>query len=78
VFQWLLASGFSVDEARNSTLLLMVLFENVNVFNSRSETRSAFRHNLLRNKLLLIGTLVAQLIHIGAMYTPVDKRRPAH
>jgi Ca2+-transporting ATPase len=48
----------------------MVLFENVNVFNSRSETRSAFRHNLLRNKLLLVGTLVAQLIHIGAMYTP--------
>jgi Ca2+-transporting ATPase len=42
VFQWLLQAGFSVDEARNSTLLLMVLFENVNVFNSRSETRSAF------------------------------------
>jgi Ca2+-transporting ATPase len=28
------------------------------------------RHNLLRNKLLLIGMLAAQLIHIGAMYTP--------
>jgi hypothetical protein len=24
----------------------------------------------LRNKLLLVGTLAAQLIHIGAMYTP--------
>ena len=70
LFQWLLSNGMTVDEARNSTLLLMVLFENVNVFNSRSETRSAFRHNLLRNKLLLIGTVVAQLIHIGAMYTP--------
>ncbi|MDJ0628303.1 MAG: HAD-IC family P-type ATPase [Rhodobacter sp.] len=70
LFQWLLQTGMTVDEARNSTLLLMVLFENVNVFNSRSETRSAFRHNLLRNKLLLIGTVVAQLIHIGAMYTP--------
>jgi Ca2+-transporting ATPase len=70
LFQWLLGAGFTVDEARNSTLLLMVLFENVNVFNSRSETRSVFGHNLLRNKLLLIGTAVAQLIHIGAMYTP--------
>jgi magnesium-transporting ATPase (P-type) len=70
LFQWLLSTGMTLDEARNSTLLLMVLFENVNVFNSRSETRSAFRHNLLRNKLLLIGTVVAQLIHIGAMYTP--------
>jgi len=70
VFQWLLASGFSLDEARNGTLLLMVLFENIHVFNSRSETRSVFRHNPLRNPLLLIGTAAAQLIHIAAMYTP--------
>lgn len=70
VFQWLIARGFSVDEARNGTLLLMVLFENVHVFNCRSEVRSVFRHNLLRNPILLIGTAVAQLVHIGAMYTP--------
>lgn len=70
LFQWLLARGFSLDEARNGTLLLMVLFENVHVFNSRSETLSAFRHNLLRNKILLIGTVSAQLVHIAAMYTP--------
>jgi Ca2+-transporting ATPase len=47
-----------------------VLFENVHVFNSRSETRSAFRHSPLRNPLLLFGTAAAQLVHIGAMYTP--------
>ncbi len=70
LFQWLLAHGFSLDEARNGTLMLMVLFENIHVFNSRSESRSAFRHNPLRNPLLLFGTLAAQLIHIGAMYTP--------
>ena len=70
LFQWLLNSGYTVDEARNGTLLLMVLFENVHVFNSRSETRSAFRHSPLRNPLLLFGTATAQLVHIGAMYTP--------
>jgi len=70
VFQWLVARGFSVDEARNGTLLLMVLFENVHVFNCRSEARSVFRHNPLRNPVLLFGTAVAQLVHIGAMYTP--------
>jgi len=70
LFQWLLARGFPVDEARNGTLMLMVLFENIHVFNSRSESRSAFRHNPLRNPLLLFGTLAAQLVHIGAMYTP--------
>jgi Ca2+-transporting ATPase len=70
LFKWLLDQGFSLEQARNSTLLLMVLFENVHVFNSRSETLSVFRHNPLRNKLLLVGTVIAQLIHIGAMYTP--------
>ena len=70
LFKYLLDQGFSIDQARNSTLLLMVLFENVHVFNSRSETLSVFRHNPMRNKLLLGGTIVAQLIHIGAMYTP--------
>lgn len=70
IFKWLLGLGMSVDEARNGTLLLMVLFENIHVFNSRSETLSAFLHNPLRNPLLLFGTVAAQLIHIGAMYTP--------
>jgi magnesium-transporting ATPase (P-type) len=70
VFQFLLSTGVSIEQARNETLLLMVLFENIHVFNSRSETRSAFRHSPLRNPLLLIGTAAAQLIHIGAMYTP--------
>jgi len=70
VFQWLLNSGIPVEEARNGTLLLMVLFENIHVFNSRSETLSAFLHNPLRNPLLLFGTVAAQLIHISAMYTP--------
>jgi Ca2+-transporting ATPase len=70
LFKYLLDAGFSLEQARNSTLLLMVLFENVHVFNSRSETLSVFRHNPMRNKLLLGGTIVAQLVHIGAMYTP--------
>lgn len=70
LYQWLLRSGFSLEEARNGTLLLMVLFENIHVFNSRSETRSVFGMSLLGNPILLIGTLLAQAVHIGAMYTP--------
>ncbi|MES0328588.1 MAG: cation transporting ATPase C-terminal domain-containing protein, partial [Gammaproteobacteria bacterium] len=70
LFQYLLNQGYSVDEARNGTLLLMVLFENIHVFNCRSETRSVFRHNPLHNPILLFGTVAAQLIHIAAMYTP--------
>lgn len=70
LFQLLLSRGYSIDDARNGTLLLMVLFENIHVFNCRSERRSAFFHNPLLNPILLIGTVTAQLIHIGAMYTP--------
>ena len=70
LFQFLLSTGVSIEQARNETLLLMVLFENIHVFNSRSETRSAFRHSPFRNPILLMGTAAAQLIHIGAMYTP--------
>jgi P-type Ca2+ transporter type 2C len=70
VFAGLLRHGVPEGEARNATLLLMVLFENVQAFNSRSETRSVFRHDPRRNQLLLFGTIAAQLVHIGAMYTP--------
>jgi magnesium-transporting ATPase (P-type) len=48
----------------------MVLFENVQVFNCRSERRSAFRQNPLSNPVLLVGTLAAQGLHIGALYVP--------
>lgn len=70
LYQWLLMNGWSLVEARNSVMLLMVLFENVQVFNSRSELRSAFNHDPLRNPLLLFGTLAAQGVHIAAMYIP--------
>ncbi|WP_084643854.1 cation-translocating P-type ATPase [Ferrimonas futtsuensis] len=70
LFQWQLALGASLDEARNLTLLMMVLFENVQVFNSRSETLSLFRHPLLGNPLLVFGTLAAQLVHLWAMHAP--------
>lgn len=70
VFHQLLASGMSEFTARNSVLLLMVLFENVHIGNCRSETKSAFALSPFRNRLLLIGTIAAQLIHIGALYTP--------
>jgi magnesium-transporting ATPase (P-type) len=71
LFHGLLAGGMAVEEARNAVLLLMVLFENVMVFNCRAELRTAFRHSPLRNPLLLFGTLAAQGVHIAALYVPV-------
>jgi P-type Ca2+ transporter type 2C len=70
LFHGLLEAGVGLDAARNAVLLLMVLFENVMVFNCRAEVRSAFLHSPMRNPLLLFGTLAAQGVHIAALYTP--------
>jgi magnesium-transporting ATPase (P-type) len=67
---WLLNQGMGVPEARNFVLLLMVLLENVHVFNCRSERVSTFRVPLKRNPLLIGGVLVAQGVHILAMQWP--------
>ncbi|WP_323844222.1 HAD-IC family P-type ATPase [Microbulbifer magnicolonia] len=70
-FYLLLQQGWEVEAARNSVLLLMVLFENVQVFNSRSESRSIFRQPFFSNPILLLGTLAAQGLHILSLYSPL-------
>jgi hypothetical protein len=72
-FRWLAPAGATeaeVASARNSLLLLMVLFENIQIGNCRSETKSALRLSPLRNPTLLFGAIGAFLIHLGAMYLP--------
>jgi magnesium-transporting ATPase (P-type) len=69
-FRWMLDHGWPLHQAQNGVLLLLVLFENVQAGNSRSETASLFTLSPLRNRLLFVGTAVAQLIHIVAMHTP--------
>ncbi|MBI4951544.1 MAG: HAD-IC family P-type ATPase [Myxococcales bacterium] len=69
-YRWMLAEGWHLATAQNGVLLLLVLFENVQAGNSRSETASLVGLSPLRNRLLLVGTVVAQLVHIGALYAP--------
>jgi magnesium-transporting ATPase (P-type) len=59
-FFWTLAQGWGEFEARNMLLFLMVLFENVHVFNCRSETRSVFRIPLSNNWPLIAAVIGAQ------------------
>ncbi len=70
VFWWQMEQGVPEFQARNTTLLLMVLFENAHVFNCRSESRSVFRVPLNANWLLIILVAAAQAIHIAAAYVP--------
>ncbi|RFF26857.1 MULTISPECIES: HAD-IC family P-type ATPase [unclassified Wenzhouxiangella] len=71
VFYYLIQHvGMGTDEARNIILLLMVLFENIHIFNCRSEERSAFKVPLSGNWLLIITVVLAQGVHIASMYIP--------
>ncbi len=70
VWVYLLKQGYGEFAARNLLLMLMVLLENVHVFNCRSERVSAFRVPLRNNVLLVLGVLVAQGVHIASMYIP--------
>lgn len=70
LFYTLLHTGYSEDASRNITLLLMVLFENVSTFNSRSENNSIFKINNFQNKFLWISVIAAQSAHIISMYNP--------
>ena len=69
-YAWCLDRGMAADEARNLLLLLLVIFENVHVFNARSETRSVFQVPLAANPFLVFAAMTAQLLHIAAMYLP--------
>jgi len=70
VFYTLLEFGYEEAMARNITLLLMVLFENVHAFNSRTEKHSIFKIDHKKNKILWLSILSAQGIHIASMYIP--------
>ncbi len=70
VYSYLINSGIAIEEARNLTLMLMVLFGNIHALSSRSETRSIFSIRFLSNPFLVLAVPIAQCIHIAAMYIP--------
>ncbi len=69
-FQWMLDHGWTEAAARNHLLLLMVLFENVHIFNSRSELLSAFRISPLESPILMVGAATAFIVHVSMLYVP--------
>jgi magnesium-transporting ATPase (P-type) len=66
----LLSSGMDHAQTQNLVLLLAILISAIMIGNARSMKRSAFTIGLLRNPFLVIGTIVANLLHIWAMHNP--------
>ena len=69
-WHWMLANGWPEGTARNTLLMLMVLLQNVHVFNCRSEYESAFRVPFRRNRVLVAGVLAAHGLHILSLHLP--------
>ena len=55
----------------SATLFLMILFQNFQLFNARSETKSVFNKNFFSNPFLFISITIVTLIHIVASYMPI-------
>ncbi|ESA33825.1 cation-transporting atpase [Leptolyngbya sp. Heron Island J] len=73
IYNWMLMAGQPVSAARNTLLLLMVLFEIVHIGNCRSESKSIFQLSPLRSPILLLGTIIAFLVHVLMMYVPLGQ-----
>ena len=63
--------GLSEFDARNLTLLVMIMFENAHVFNARSETRSVFRIPFSANWWVIGAVFATQALHTSAMHIPI-------
>lgn len=70
LFYFLLEQGHSEESARNITLLLMVLFENVHVFNSRTEYNYLHKVGYKSSSMLILLVIFTQLLHIACMHIP--------
>lgn len=70
LFYFLLQRGMDVENARNIILLLMVLFENVHVFNSRTEVNFLYKMKYKNSMALITMVIFTQFLHISCMYIP--------
>ena len=70
MFFWCLGQGYGEREARNATLLLMVILENVLCLTVRSERRSVFTIPFSANWMIVIGIASTLALHLAAMQAP--------
>jgi len=67
-FVFRLETGVEVDLARTEAMTLLVLFEWFNVLNCRSEFKTSFSLDLLKNKWLIGGLIVGNFLHVLVVF----------
>ncbi|MDD2839810.1 MAG: HAD-IC family P-type ATPase [Rickettsiales bacterium] len=70
-YKFILETTDNLTMARSATIFLMILFQNMQVFNSRSETQSIFKQSFFKNPFLFTSIIIVTLIHIVASYVSV-------
>jgi cation-transporting P-type ATPase F len=73
MFWWALQRGVSLEQAQTVALTTMVVFQMFHVGNARSDYRSVYRVSPFSNRLLLIATASAFLVHVAALYIPITQ-----
>ncbi len=74
VFTLMFRMTLSIDISRTATFLTLVSLQLIHVFECKSETKSIFRINHLKNKKLLFAILISSTIAIAAVWSsPFNK-----
>jgi cation-transporting P-type ATPase F len=70
LFEWELANGATLTEARTAALNLFVVVEAFYLFSCRSLTQSAWRIGLFSNRWIILGVTVQALGQLAITYLP--------
>ncbi len=68
LFMWEMGRGADLDKARTEALTVLVFYQLFNVFNARSETRSAFAMNPLSNPFLFFSIIASIIAQVAVIY----------
>ncbi|GAA3463473.1 cation-transporting P-type ATPase [Saccharothrix longispora] len=71
LFQWELANGANLTEARTAAMNVFVVVEAFYLFSCRSLTRSAWRIGLFTNRWIVVGGTVQAVGQLAITYLPV-------
>lgn len=71
LFQWELAGGATLTEARTAAVNLFVVVEVFYLFSCRSLTRPAWRIGLFSNRWLVVGVTLQALAQLALTYLPL-------
>ena len=70
LFEWELANGASLQEARTAALNLFVVVEAFYLFSCRSLTRSAWRIGVFSNRWIILGVTAQAIAQFAITYLP--------